>query len=285
MAALGLLNLFMPQDRGVFFYRFLSIAGFLIVLRLLQAHASSLKPRVDLVFLVCAWGLGLYGLVQRWVIFPALLERMQENPEPYVREIIRLKSGRIFSLFSLPTLYGVVLAVLVIWLVNRILERESMAIGVVGDGLLLFLLAVNLVLTQSFGAVLSLGLGLLVLLRRRRVLSGRRLALLLMVGGLLFFSLVGLRYSEARSMEPVRFRLFNWRQAVAVIRAHPLWGVGLGGYAQAVSREVAPHEIVANSPYAHNAVLQGVAEVGMLPALFLLLGFALTRRPGLPGGG
>jgi len=63
------------------------------------------------------------------------------------------------------------------------------------------------------------------------------------------------------------FRVWTWRGTMGMVRAHPLWGTGLGTYEIAYPR----YAYVGFTRLAHNSYLQIAAESGV-PALILLLG-------------
>jgi tetratricopeptide (TPR) repeat protein len=90
-----------------------------------------------------------------------------------------------------------------------------------------------------------------------------------MVLALFFFLITGLRFSEAKELEPVKLRISNWSQAVRMIQANPFWGQGLGNYESNISYFTYPGE--ARSIYAHNFFLQFTAESGLFIPFFILL--------------
>lgn len=81
-------------------------------------------------------------------------------------------------------------------------------------------------------------------------------------------------------------RIKIWREALEIIDANPVLGVGIGNYSLAID----PAADYRNSIYAHNAYLDIAAEMGVAAALIwlLLLGasiFQLVRRAGIEDAG
>ncbi len=213
-----------------------------------------------------AFILFIYGIIQRFVLFPLILEQVEPGPTFHASALhSRVASGRIFAIFPLPTLYAMVCGLLLIFIVHffyRARGRIRLFWAV------LFLLgAFNLVLTQSFGGILFFTAGVLFYLFASRIFKARYLAPLLMVLALVIFVVTALRFSEARELSPLRLRLANWEQAGRVLAAAPVLGVGLGNYETAVPPHIRPGE--PESIYAHNFFLHMAAETGL--PLFILL--------------
>ena len=208
----------------------------------------------------------IYGIIQKFVLFPLILEQVAPGPTFHAGALhARVASGRIFAIFPLPTLYAMVCGLLLIFIVHFFYHAR-------GRGRLfwaaLFLLgAFNLVLTESFGGVLFFTAGIVFYLFASRIFKARFLAPLLMVLALVLFVVTALRFSEARELSPLRLRLANWEQAGRVIAAAPVLGAGLGNYETAVPPHVRPGE--PESIFAHNFFLHMAAETGL--PLFILL--------------
>jgi tetratricopeptide (TPR) repeat protein len=208
----------------------------------------------------------VFGIVQRFVLFPLALDRLGSGPSFYTQASrIRLASGRIFAIFPLPTLYALVCGVLLIFIIHYLFHSRGLMRAV--WGILLLLGGVNLLLTQSFGGILFFMAGVLFYLFASRVFKIKYLAPLLMVLALVFFVVTALRFSEAQELTPARQRFANWQQAGRLIAAAPILGVGLGNYETAIPEQVRKGE--PTSIYAHNFFLQLAAESGIL--LFILL--------------
>lgn len=191
----------------------------------------------------------------------------------------RVESGRIFSIFSLPTLYTFICAVLLLAIFHYLINSKGKGAKIFW--IILFLTGIfNLVLTQSFAGILYLLVGFPVYL----YLSGRSslkfLLPLLTTLSMFLFIIVGLRFSEAKTLDPVKLRISNWNQAVRMIEARPFFGNGLGNYEPKISGFTLPGE--ARSIYSHNFILQITAEGGLIIVLLGLSLFVLLRKKLVP---
>jgi putative inorganic carbon (HCO3(-)) transporter len=157
-------------------------------------------------------------------------------------------------------------------------------------GVLLVLFAVALAFTYTRGSWIGLAIGLLVWAsfvdwRLLAGLGGAGLLLLLVPG-------VGDRALSAFTLDASSSdRLNLWRMALDVIRAHPLLGVGVGGYLDAfrAAVEADPSFLVGDLRMTpHNSVLFITAEIGLaggvafawLLARAVRLGSMFARRFG-----
>ncbi|MCK5220745.1 MAG: O-antigen ligase family protein, partial [Candidatus Aminicenantes bacterium] len=115
-------------------------------------------------------------------------------------------------------------------------------------------------------------------------LSGRSslkfLIPLLMTLSVFLFIIIGLRFSEAKKLDPVKLRISNWNQAARMIEARPLFGNGLGNYESKISMYTLPGE--ARSIYSHNFILQITAEGGLVFVLLVLSLIVLLRKKIIP---
>ncbi len=218
----------------------------------------------------------VYGIIQKFVLFPIYLQRLNPADSLYAETIfLRIKTGRIYTLFRMPTLYAIVCSVLVLFILHYFIKARGYK-EKIPWGLLLVLGVFNLILTQSFGSIVYLSVGILIYLLLSGVLNFRYLAPLMMVSFLVLSIIIALRYPEAKNLTPVKLRLSNWEQAVRMIDSAPIWGVGLGNYETEISYHTRPYE--ARSIYSHNFLLQFTAEMGILASLFLLVSAILARK-------
>lgn len=222
----------------------------------------------------------LYGIIQKFVLFPYYLANLDPGENFYAKALLaRIETGRIFSIFALPTLYAIICAVLVLFIFHYLLQARGKR-DIILWSLLLAAGLFNLVLTQSFGGILYLSAGALVYLLLSGILKLKFLAPAAMAL-LLFLSItVGLRYNEAKEFEPVKLRVSNWTQATRIIAASPSWGAGFGNYESQISFYTKAHE--AKSIYAHNFFLQFIAESGMAIPIVLLLLLVVSRKRLIP---
>ena len=248
---------------------FLFFIFFFTILRCFKLD-SILRP------IVAGTGLILftYGLIQKFLLFPRYLQAFENATPYYFRWLeVRIKSGRIFTIFPLPTLYAIVCALILIFIVHYFLQTKRGRFF----WLVLFLLgAVNLLLTQSFGGVLCFALGIIAYLLLAGIIRLKYLAPVLMVLSLFIFSIIGLRYDEAKNFKPIKLRFSNWAQAGRMVQNNPILGVGLGNYKANVSYYT--HEREARSIYTHNFFLQISAETGLPFTLLLLIAMVLYRK-------
>jgi tetratricopeptide (TPR) repeat protein len=260
---------------------FLQQAGYSLFLVLLFVILRSMEWRRLLPLLTAGIAAILfsYGIVQRFVLFPRYLQELKPGSAFYTQALVtRIASGRIFSLFALPTLHALITGLLLIMLIhyalnNRGWRRTGWAVLALAGG-------VNLLLTQSFGGLLGFSLGLIAYLFLSHTLQIKFLAPLLMSLALVFFLVSALRFREVRHLQPARLRLSNWSQALRLIETVPLFGCGLGNYPTSIS----PHVRSGEQPsiYAHNFLLQLGAEIGLPALLLLLLLAAASLRHHLP---
>lgn len=157
-----------------------------------------------------------------------------------------ISQRRVFFPFVTPNILAGYL-ILIIPLVLILKDRSKWVI--------LPVMSVALLFTKSLGAFLSLFLGLGLYLYLRKVLPRKEFAFIVIIE-ICFVSIFILRQTMTKEyLLPVfsfARRLGYWRDALKIIRAYPLVGVGIGNFNLPLSR------------YAHNFLLQIWAEMGIL---------------------
>jgi tetratricopeptide (TPR) repeat protein len=274
-----LVNFAVSQVKILFFSRLIYFLFLLLLFLILRRFSMDkiLPPIVAGVSFI----LFLYGIIQKFVLFPYYLTLVTPGDSFFSQALVtRIKSGRIFSLFVLPTLYAIICAILIIFIFHYLLTSTGKKIKVSWT-LLLAAGLFNLVLTQSFGGFLCLSMGILLYLLLSRILKMRYLVPILMALSRFLFLMTAQRFSEAKELEPVKLRWSNWTQAGRIIQSAPFWGVGLGNYEAKISSYTLSSE--AKSRYAHNFFLQFIAETGFIIPCILLL-FILARGKKLKPG-
>lgn len=271
-------NFAVSSVKPLFFTRliyFLFLVFLFLILRRFTID-NILPPIVGGVSLI----LFLYGIFQKFLLFPFYLKHINPGDDFYSQALItRIQGGRISSLFALPTLYAIICAILIIFIFHYLLKADNKK-NKISWGILLLLGLFNLVLTQSFGGIIYISIGVLIYLLLSQVLKFNYLAPAVMVLALFLFITVALRFSEAKELEPVKLRVSNWTQATRVIKSSPFWGVGLGNYESKISYYTKSRE--AKSIYAHNFFLQFTAETGIIIPCIILLFLLLSRKKWMP---
>ena len=173
------------------------------------------------------------------------------------------------------TLSGEQMMVLVFLTAMLLFQRWSWPLGAAG-----VVIAVSLVLgyTRSMWAGTALGLGYLVWLRDKRwlVAAPAAVALLLLVNPAGLGDRLRSVYRPAGDLDSNRFRVICRQTGVAMIRAHPWFGLG-PEQVRAQFRDYIPADVARPLPpgayiHLHNVYLQYAAERG-LPALAAFLWF------------
>jgi hypothetical protein len=198
----------------------------------------------------------------------------------------RLEQGRPYGGFVTPAALGCFLAMTIppvaAWALGKRGTTRALGLGVAAAG------AAGLLATQSITAMAALaGAVALAGLRGRiagRVVAGTALAigLAVAVAGIARPDAV---FAPGRADSPWSLRAGNVRVAVEIARAHPLLGVGPGGYAEAFPqyRRAGDNE----SRHAHDLPAELMAEWGIpgglaLSALFFWLFVAPVARASGP---
>jgi tetratricopeptide (TPR) repeat protein len=251
--------------RVVYFLFFISLFFFLKRFDLNKIIKFSVGGASAIIF--------IYGIIQKFILFPHYIKTISPQENFYSQAIIaRVESGRIFSIFSLPALYAIVCGIFIIFILHYALISRNKIFWII----LMVLGLINLILTQSFGGLLYLSVGILFYLFMSGILKLKFLAPVVMLISLFFFVVAGLRFSEFKRLDPIKLRVSNWNQSLRIIETSPLLGVGLGNYEAEISFHVKSGE--SSSIYSHNFFLQFVAETGLIFPVFLLIILFFQRK-------
>jgi len=229
---------------------------------LLIVSASVLREtKLKIINIIIFAGLiiSLLAIYQYFFGFRHVLEYMRYNNISSDFALDYLQRNRVFFPFVTPdALGGYLIMILMLMLVDKKYTW--------------FILPVfcALLLTKSLGAFLSLFFGLVIFfclqdtLRKKKVVFFLGLSALAIV---LIFVIRQLTSKEhAQPVFSILTRISYWQDALYVIKAHPITGVGLGNFGLAASR------------YAHNSYLQIWAEAGVLGIIsFLAVVFIIIR--------
>lgn len=260
-----ILNLSYSSVKSDFFFSFFYF--FFFVILFLYLRSFDLGRILPLLTAITSSIIFVYGIVQKYILFPIYLKSFNSGAEFLPKSYIeRINTGRIFSIFTLPTLYSFICSILLILIFYFLIKSSKIKKFF---WFFLFILGLfNLILTQSFSSILYIFAGFSIYLFSSGSLKKQYLAPFLMVLSLFIFIITGTRFSEAKRLEPVKLRISNWKQSVRMIEDHPYFGVGMGNYKNMISKYIKDDE--AKSIYAHNFFLQFVAENGIFLTIFLL---------------
>jgi O-antigen ligase len=269
-----LVNFSVSSVKSLFLFRLVYFL-FLINLFLLLRKFNLKKILIPLVGGI-SFILFLFGIIQKYILFPRYLEELTQHDNIYSTVLLqRIESGRVFALFTLPSLYAIICAILILFITHYLIKTKKKVWFI-----LLILGFLNLILTQSFGGIFLLFIGVLVYLFYSKIVNFKYLAPIIMVFFLVTSIIIALRFGEAKKMQPITLRISNWQQAVRVIKSSPVWGVGLGNYESRISYYIRDHE--AKSIYAHNFFLQFIADAGILISCFLIIFLFFCRNKLIP---
>lgn len=232
------------------------------------------------IFSSTAFALGVYALVQRFVIFPQTRAEYGALPVDLSR---RLEAGEVMATFFYPNTFGGYLALLLPLLAGALLDslREGPR-RYLPAAAALAAAAGAMPLTGSGGAWTALGIGAAAFgalwITRKR---GRSLAVGAGVAAAILgaAALAAFLPRLAEKSPSIRNREAYWTAAVRIFRTAPLLGVGPDNY-QDYYPEFKP-ETPQETRKAHNDYLQILAETGLLGILAFLSVLVLGLRPAL----
>ncbi len=192
----------------------------------------------------------LLAIYQYYFGFKHVLDYLSTNKPSVSLTLDYLQRGRVFLPFVTPgALGGYLTMILLLSLTNK--NRIWFTV----------LIFSALLLTKSPGAFLSLFCALIIYFGVQGKLKKTSILLLAGIFLLIFVMIIGRSATQKEYLHPafsVSMRLNYWQEALAIIKAHPFVGVGLGNFN------------IRNSLYAHNLYLQIWAEMGVL-GLFSLI--------------
>jgi len=198
----------------------------------------------------------------------------------YARDILIAK--RAIGTFPSPNIFGGYLAV-IFFLMLYILSGQRPGIFIKILALLIILSA--LVLTKSMGAWLSLIAGAAFLLLSHKTIRHKKIILIAFIAVIFLISgfIIAARWERITNLEnpqnSITQRLNYWRTAMAMIKTHPILGVGPGNFQDAFLQYKIG--LSTDTRYAHNLLLHTWAETGILgiiSLIYLLAAFLKKAR-------
>ncbi|MCK9431383.1 MAG: O-antigen ligase family protein [Candidatus Omnitrophica bacterium] len=202
---------------------------------------------------VILWGglaVGLLGVYQYLFGFRHVLDYLSGSVNSSSFALDYLQRRRIFAPFVTPSALGGYLAMVILLSLSG---KKSTWIA--------WILFPIFFLTKSPGAFLSLFLALLIYISVQGKFKKKDFMILAVLLLLLTATVVMRSFTNKYYLQPgfsVNMRLHYWRESLALIKAHPWLGAGLGNFSLGSSR------------FAHNSYLQFWSETG----LFGLAGFS-----------
>lgn len=244
----------------------------------------------------CGW--------QRWEEWPNTIKYFEEHraeltnqdgPSASTRQSgmeydyeMRLRSGAVTGFYAHPNLLASQLILLVLAGAALAFDRLKAGAGapsVVLPAAISLILGVALVYTQSKGAVAACVIGLTLwplFSALGRTLRGKSLSMLLLgwgvAGAMVVAIVIALNVKPDLLGRSILFRHMYWRGAVAMVKDHPLSGVGPNNFGRHFTRYKSvecPEEV--DSP--HSWQMQLLTEWGPLGLIgFLTLAFGVSRK-------
>lgn len=191
-----------------------------------------------------------------------------------------LKQHRVVSWFSSPGLLASYLVIICPVVFSYILKsfQEHKPKKVFVFSLIFILLFAALLVTKAIGAYLSLILGLIFLalflfFQKKKIIFHKGilciLALLLLVSGIAFTRRADYFLNFKNPQNSITQRLYYWKTATAMIREHPVAGIGIGNFG--IIYPQFKYAQANETIYAHNIFLHLWAETGIFPLFFLVI--------------
>ncbi len=189
-----------------------------------------------------------------------------------VNIVNRLREGRVFASFALPNSFAGYLNLLILLLLAGFTVYPGKIRKVIAISLCLAL--INLVLTRSFGSIVSLSVVVLIIIYQKRELISKYKILNILFLCLLLFGLAEgyRRYGHGATFKPadsINLRKLNYLSALNIFRDNRFLGTGGGTFGDIYLKYQLRGANVIR--YSHNLPLQFAAELG----IFGLLLFAL----------
>jgi O-antigen ligase/tetratricopeptide (TPR) repeat protein len=256
-------------DRFTAFNAAVTFFTLLLFYYIVYSYAKKYSRHFTFFLIGVACLLSLYGLYQYLFGFDQTLKYLAQNPVDHLQDVkARLESGRIFSTLIYPNTFAGFLA-LVIPVAAGLFKNEKKLRPALGAALILLLL--NLILTRSIGAFISLIAATVLVffsIKDASLKTFKSFLLMLLAAIVIFFLVVLKLRGVAQILPDMSRRMESWLKMLEIARHYFLTGSGPGSF-DAVYNGGG----FAASPYlkyAHNVILQPLVELG-LPGLALLL--------------
>jgi len=265
-------SVYFNDSLGAFFTKFLE--GILLYFIITEVIKKDKDVYIIIILLFCsALVVSLDGIAQKFFTGTDIFRQMSMTRGGITAAFNHKNDLGGYLLFPILALFSVMLYRLRRIILNK---REQLSKYLfLCYSLLFLLLNFIMLLTNSWGAWISLIVGILLL----SFLMGKRafvpiiiLLCLLSISCVLYPNFIPQEYlfDSQKQMNTLAGRLVNWKPAIAMIKDRPFFGFGLNTYMVASQMY-----LQSMMTYAHNCYLQMAAEMGIIG---LLTFFALILR-------
>ena len=234
------------------------ITGILLLI-VFASTSKEIRSRTINIVIFAGFIISLLAIYQYFFGFANVLGYLRQSNINFSFALDYLERQRVFLPFVTADILG---GYLVMMLMLVLIDKKYS-----GFVLPLFF---ALLLTKSLGALLCLFFGLVVYFYLQNQNNKKKTVLFLAVSALAVVSVYLFRQRTSPEHAQPIFSIFSrinyWQEALSVIKAHPIFGVGLGNFN------------LVNSRYAHNFYLQIWAEAGVLAVIgFLAIVFIIIK--------
>jgi putative inorganic carbon (HCO3(-)) transporter len=261
-------SVYFNDSLSAFFTKFLE--GILLYFVIIEVIKRKRHIYIVIILLFCsALVVSLDGIIQKFFTGSDLFRQMLMTRGGITAAFNHKNDLGGYMLFPILTVFSVILYELRRIILNKRKQLSKYLFLVCS--LLFLLFNFIMLLTNSYGAWISLIIGMLML----SFLMGKRafipiiiLLCLLAVASILYSNVIPQEFllNSQKLISAQEGRLVNWKPAIAMIKERPFFGFGLNTYMVA-SQAYLPSVMT----YAHNCYLQMAAEMGIIGLLAFLL--------------
>lgn len=222
-------------------------------------HESNCKKikKIILCYIFSVTVVSVYGVIQRYTQIGL--------DKKFISNYGHGQTIRIHSTLMNPNLLGAFLILIIFPLIILTLSNKNEIKTRIMYAIITLLVMINIIMTGSRNAIIGLGVGLVVL----AVIYSRKIIGYIILIGIGVFALPQTRYRilDIFNKEQNESRIKLWKTAIAMIKEHPLGGVGNGNYVTRYNEYVAKYPNLQYKSYknfpTHNSYLKIQSELGI----------------------